>query len=73
MPLSKSNEYSDENNYINKSIFGRLAFESQKRAENKGIELIFGTPNKNAYPGWIKRLNYSEITCPKYIVIQNQQ
>ena len=29
------------------------------------IKLIYGTPNKNAYPGWIKRLNYSELSHPK--------
>jgi hypothetical protein len=65
VPLSISKDYPDKDNYINKSIFGRLAYETQKRAENMDIKLIYGTPNKNAYPGWIKRLNYSELSYPK--------
>ena len=34
VPLSISKDYPDKDNYINKSIFGRLAYETQKRAEN---------------------------------------
>lgn len=51
----------DNKNYINTSIFGRLAYLTRMRAENDGIQLIYGTPNRNAYPGMIKRLNYFEL------------
>jgi hypothetical protein len=48
----------DPESYVNKSIFGRLASEVRARAEADGITLIYGTPNKNAYPGWVRRLGY---------------
>lgn len=51
-------EDNDKNSYINKSIFGRLASMTRHRAEADGISLIYGTPNRNAYPGWTNRLNY---------------
>jgi len=44
--------------YINKSVFGRLATEIRARAEQDGVNIIYGTPNNKAYPGWIKRLDY---------------
>lgn len=49
---------SDPTSFVNRSIFGRLASEVRARAEADGIELIYGTPNANAYPGWTKRLGY---------------
>lgn len=59
---SKSCSLSDFDNnpksYINRSIFGRLAMEARKRAEQDGVHIIYGTPNNKAYPGWTKRLGY---------------
>lgn len=52
---------SNPNSYLNKSVFGRLAAEIRMRAESNGIEIIYGTPNSNAYPGWTKKLGYFEI------------
>lgn len=52
---------SNPNSYLNKSVFGRLAAEVQLRAEANGIEIIYGTPNANAFPGWTKKLGYFEI------------
>lgn len=52
---------SNPNSYINKSVFGRLASETKLRAEANGIEIIYGTPNENAFPGWTKKLGYFEI------------
>lgn len=51
---------SDPNSFINRSIFGRLASEVRERAQADGIKIIYGTPNKNAYPGWVKRLGFFE-------------
>jgi hypothetical protein len=48
----------DPESYLNKSIFGRLASDVRARAESRGLSIIYGTPNQNAYPGWIKRLGY---------------
>ena len=47
--------------YINKSIFGRLASDVRARAEADGISIIYGTPNKNSYPGYINRLGYFDL------------
>jgi hypothetical protein len=47
--------------YINRSIFGRLASDVRFRAEANGVSLIYGTPNKNAYSGWVKRLSYFDL------------
>lgn len=57
--LSRVN--SDPQHFINRSVFGRLASDVRTRAEADGISLIYGTPNKNAYPGWVKRLGYFEL------------
>lgn len=53
----------DPKSYINKSIFGRLASDVRRRAEADGLTIIYGTPNKNAYPSWIKRLGYFDAQC----------
>lgn len=60
-PAELSELDSDPNSFINRSIFGRLAAEVRARAEADGIQVIYGTPNKNAYPGWTKRLGYFEL------------
>lgn len=62
-PDSISSIDSNPDSYINKSIFGRLASDVRSRAEADGTTIIYGTPNKNAYPGWIKRLNYFDLTA----------
>lgn len=56
--INLSPKDSDPNSYINKSIFGRLASEVRERADADGISVIYGTPNKNAYPGWVNKLGY---------------
>lgn len=60
-PLHLSSFDSDPKSYINRSIFGRLASEVRARAEDDGVSIIYGTPNKNAYPGWTKRLGYYDL------------
>jgi hypothetical protein len=44
--------------YLNKSIFGRIAFETTRRALDDGIRILYGTPNQNAFPSWVKRLGH---------------
>jgi len=46
--------------YVNRSIFGRLASETEMRATAAGVSLIYGTSNRNAYPGWTRRLGYQD-------------
>jgi hypothetical protein len=44
--------------YLNKSIFGRIAYETTERALADNILILYGTPNQNALPSWIKRLGH---------------
>ncbi len=55
---SMFSENDDPSAYVNKSIFGRLVWETRRRAENHGITLIYGTPNQNSMPGYVKRLDF---------------
>ena len=51
----------DANHYVNKSIFGRLVSEITNLAETLGCQIIYGTPNQNSLPGYVKKLGFSEI------------
>ena len=44
--------------YLERSVFGRLVFENTRRAVEDNISIIYGTPNTNSLPGYRKRLNY---------------
>ena len=61
VPLKISNFDTNPEAYINKSVFGRLAHETRLRAEKIGVSFIYGTPNSNAYPGWINNLGYTQV------------
>ena len=41
-----------------KGLFTTLAKMTYELAKNEGIEFIFGFPNKNSYPGFIKKLSW---------------
>ena len=41
-----------------KGLFTTLAKMTYDLAKNEGVEFIFGFPNKNSYPGFIKKLNW---------------
>ena len=43
--------------YIEKSLSGKLRHEDTVRALKRGVDLIYGTPNQAAMPGWL-RLGY---------------
>lgn len=44
--------------YLRRSVLGRLASESLRRASARGIDLLYGTPNKLAKPGLEKHLGF---------------
>ncbi len=44
--------------YLNKSIFGRLASETLDRARADGVEYVYGTPNLQAKLSWLGRMNF---------------
>lgn len=47
--------------YIERSIFARLAAEAIDWARKNGVRAIYGTPNALALPGWTKRLDFGLI------------
>ncbi len=59
--LRPKNNYHYDNNsdsYVNKSMFGRLLTMVRDAAINDGIQIIYGTPNENSYPGYTKHLGF---------------
>jgi len=50
-----------EGEYFGVSVFGRLVSETIMRARSEGVEYIYGTPNENSKPPYLKRLKFSEI------------
>ena len=44
--------------YLSRSIFGRLVSDTRARAIDRGMRLIYGTPNQLSRPGYEKRLNF---------------
>ena len=44
--------------YLNKSIFGRLATETLDRARADGVEYVYGTPNLQAKLSWLGRMKF---------------
>ena len=44
--------------YLNKSIFGRLATECLDIARSKGIQFVYGVPNQQAKLSWLKRMTF---------------
>jgi hypothetical protein len=48
--------------YFNKSIFGRLVAETLFRAKLNGVQFVYGTPNAIAKPSYLKRLGFEEFS-----------
>ncbi len=57
-PLHLSRLDANPKSYINRSIFGRLVSDVQRRAERDGVSVIYGSPNVNSYAGYTKNLNF---------------
>lgn len=45
-------------NHTGKGLFIELAKRTYELARNKGVEFVFGFPNQNSYPGFVKKLNW---------------
>ena len=56
-----------EGEYFEISVFGRLVSETIMRARAEGVTYIYGTPNGNSKPPYLKRLKFSEIDKGKII------
>ena len=57
--LIKTNQ--DASHYVNKSLFGRLVSEIINHSATLPCEVIYGTPNANSLPGYVKKLQFFEI------------
>lgn len=58
IPKESDSRFPAPNHYLNKSIFGRIAYDTTLRALADGVQILYGTPNENAFPSWIKRLGH---------------
>lgn len=47
--------------YRGQKIFVNLAERTYARAADEGFELVYGAPNPNSYPGFIKKLDFKDI------------
>lgn len=52
-------------NHTGKGLFTTLAKLTYELAKNEGVDFVFGFPNYNSYPGFVKKLNW---ICPETLV-----
>ena len=50
-----------DDKYRGQGIFKILATEVYDRAEKEGFELVYGMPNQNSYPGFLKYIGFSDL------------
>lgn len=55
-----------------KGLFTILAKEAYKLAEESGIHFVFGFPNDNSYPGFVKNLNWKFYGAMKNLNVVNK-
>jgi len=60
MPESLSKFNNNPKDYVNRSMFGRMVEDLVMHVKKDGDLLVYGTPNKNSYPGYVNRLNFKE-------------
>lgn len=60
--ISPNEHLAQNDDYFNKSIFGRLVVETLSRAKLNGVQFVYGTPNAIAKPSYLKRLGFSEFS-----------
>ena len=58
--ISPGEHLAQNDDYYNKSIFGRLVVETLFRAKLNGVQFVYGTPNAIAKPSYLKRLGFTE-------------
>lgn len=51
----------DASHYVNKSLFGRLVSEIINHSPTLQCDIIYGTPNANSLPGYVKKLQFFKI------------
>jgi hypothetical protein len=56
---AQSGDTMTHSNHKGKGLFIKLAIETFNYCKENGIHLVFGFPNENSFPGFIKRLGWS--------------
>jgi len=56
--VAQSGDTMTHNEHTGKGLFTKLALATYDFCKENGIHLVFGFPNKNSYPGFIKRLGW---------------
>lgn len=59
--VAQSGDTMTHPNHQKKGLFIQLAKTTYDYCKTIGVELIFGFPNKNSYPGFIKHLGFTEL------------
>ena len=57
--VAQSGDTMTHTNHQGKGLFVKLARESYQLAASNGVQLIFGFPNGNSYPGFVKKLDWN--------------
>ena len=55
---AQSGDTATHSNHRGKGLFIELAKKTYSLCNELGIEIVFGFPNKNSYPGFVKKLNW---------------
>ena len=62
LKCAQSGDTMTHKDHIGKGLFTQLAKKTHELSKEKGVELIFGFPNSNSKPGFLKHLNWK---CPQ--------
>lgn len=54
--------------YRRRGIFETLANRVQNEAVNRGIDILFGFPNKMSYPGYVKKLQWFDVALKRFML-----
>lgn len=65
---SQSVDTLTQKEFRGRGIFTELAKECYQRAEESGIYLLYGYPNEDSYPGFVKKLGWSDIFAVEELV-----
>ena len=57
--VAQSGDTMTHSKHVGKGLFTQLAQKTYEYCKENGFHLVFGFPNKNSFPGFIKRLGWS--------------
>jgi hypothetical protein len=71
VPVAQSGDTMTAPDHRNKGLFVLLAKKTYELAEENGIQIIFGFPNENSFPGFKKKLDWQFIGSMQKFSIRN--